>query len=135
MPAVAGRIFDPGEPKMRWSNMFVPTLREDPADAEVTSHRLLVRAGFIRQLTAGVYSLLPLGQRVRLKVMQIIREEMNGIGAQEFLLPALHPAEVWKESGRWAVMGDNMFRLRDRKGGDYALGMTHEEIFTTIARA
>src|SRR5215471_19825049 len=120
----------PGE-KMRWSNFFIPTLREDPADAEVASHRLLVRAGYIRQLTAGVYSLLPLAQRVRLKVIQIIREEMNRIGGQEFLLPAIHPAEVWKESGRWEVMGDNMFRLRDRKGTDMALGMTHEEVFTT----
>ncbi len=119
---------------MRWSTLFIPTLREDPADAEVASHRLLVRAGYIRQLTAGVYSLLPLAQRVRLKVMQIIREEMNRIGGQEFLLPAIHPAEVWKESGRWEVMGDNMFRLRDRKGADMALGMTHEEVFTTIAR-
>src|SRR5262249_7503189 len=104
------------------------------ADAEVVSHRLLVRAGFIRQLTAGVYSLLPLGQRVRLKVMEIIREEMDRINAQEFILPALHPAEVWKESGRWEVMGDNMFRLRDRRGTEMCLGMTHEEIFTTIAR-
>lgn len=119
---------------MRWSKLFVPTLREDPADAEVTSHRWLVRAGFIRQLTAGVYSLLPLAQRVRLKVINIIREEMNRIGAQEFLLPALHPAEVWKESGRWEVMGDNMFRLRDRKQTEMCLGMTHEEIFTAIAR-
>ena len=119
---------------MRWSNLFVPTLREDPADAEVTSHRLLVRAGYIRQLTAGVYSLLPLAQRVRLKVIQIIREEMNRVGGQEFVLPAIHPAEVWKESGRWEVMGDNMFRLKDRKGADMALGMTHEEVFTTIAR-
>jgi len=119
---------------MRWSNLFIPTLREDPADAEVTSHRLLVRAGYIRQLTAGVYSLLPLAQLARLKVIQIIREEMNRIGGQEFLLPAIHPAEIWKESGRWEVMGDNMFRLRDRKGVDMALGMTHEEIFTTIAR-
>src|ERR1041385_4886732 len=123
-----------GAGRMRWSKLFVPTLREDPADAEVTSHRLLVRAGFIRQLTAGVYSLLPLGQRVRLKVMQIIREEMARIGAQEFLLPALHPAEVWKESGRWEVMGDNLFRLRDRKNAEMCLGMTHEEIFTAIAR-
>ena len=119
---------------MRWSNLFIPTLREDPADAEVTSHRLLVRAGYIRQLTAGVYSLLPLAQRVRLKVIQIIREEMNRVGGQEFVLPAIHPAEVWKESGRWEVMGDNMFRLKDRKGADMALGMTHEEVFTTIAR-
>jgi prolyl-tRNA synthetase len=119
---------------MRWSNLFVPTLRDDPADAEVASHRLLVRAGYIRQLTAGVYSLLPLAQRVRLKVMQIIREEMNRIGGQEFLLSALHPAEPWKESGRWEVMGNNMFRLRDRKGVDMCLGMTHEEIYTMIAR-
>ncbi len=119
---------------MRWSNLFVPTLREDPADTEVASHRLLVRAGFIRQLTAGVYSLLPLAQRIRLKVMQIIREEMNRIGGQEFLLPALNPAEAWKESGRWEVMGDNMFRLRDRRGADMCLGMTHEEIFTIISR-
>src|SRR6185369_361315 len=119
---------------MRWSKLFMPTLREDPTDAEVTSHRLLVRAGYIRQLTAGVYSLLPLAQRVRLKVIQIIREEMNRIGGQEFVLPAIHPAEVWKESGRWEVMGDNMFRLKDRKGADMALGMTHEEVFTTIAR-
>jgi prolyl-tRNA synthetase len=119
---------------MKWSNLFIPTLREDPADAEVVSHRLLVRAGYIRQLTAGVYSLLPLAQRVRLKVINIIREEMNRIGAQEFLLPAIHPAEVWKESGRWEVMGDNMFRLKDRKGAEMGLGMTHEEVFTSIAR-
>jgi prolyl-tRNA synthetase len=119
---------------MKWSNLFIPTLREFPADAEVVSHRLLVRAGYIRQLTAGVYSLLPLAQRVRLKVINIIREEMDGIGAQEFLLPALHPAEIWKESGRWDIMGDNQFRLKDRKGADMALGMTHEEVFTSIAR-
>ena len=119
---------------MRWSRMFIPTLREDPADAEVKSHRLLVRGGYIRQLTAGVYSLLPLAQRVRLKVISIIRDEMNRVGGQEYLLPAIHPAEIWKESGRWEVMGDNMFRLRDRKGTDMALGMTHEEVFTSIAR-
>ena len=119
---------------MRWSNLFIPTLREDPADAEVASHRLLIRAGYIRQLTAGVYSLLPLGQRVRLKVMQIIREEMNRIGGQEFFLPALHPAELWKESGRWDVMGENMFKFRDRKSTEMGLGMTHEEVFTSIAR-
>ncbi len=119
---------------MRWSNLFIPTLREDPADAEVSSHRLLIRAGYIRQLTAGVYSLLPLGQRVRLKVMQIIREEMNRVGGQEFFLPALHPAELWKESGRWEVMGENMFKFRDRKSTEMGLGMTHEEVFTSIAR-
>ena len=119
---------------MRWSRFFIPTLREDPADAEVVSHKLLLRAGLIRQLSAGIYSLLPLGQRIALKVMQILREEMNAIGGQEFYLPALHPAEIWKESGRWDAIGDEMFRLKDRKGADMCLGMTHEEIFTNIAR-
>ncbi|HYR77481.1 MAG TPA: proline--tRNA ligase [Pyrinomonadaceae bacterium] len=119
---------------MRWSQFFIPTLREDPADAEVISHKLLLRAGTVRQLSAGIYSYLPLGQRIVLKVMQILREEMNRIGGQEFYLPALHPAEIWKESGRWDVMGDNMFRLKDRKGADMCLGMTHEEVFTSIAR-
>src|SRR5438046_3413661 len=119
---------------MRWSQYFIPTLREEPADAEVVSHKLLLRAGVVRQLSAGIYSFLPLGQRIALKVMQILREEMNHIGGQEFFLPALHPAEVWKESGRWDVMGENMFRLKDRKGADMCLGMTHEEVFTSIAR-
>src|SRR5690349_18033529 len=119
---------------MRWSRFFIPTLREDPADAEVISHKLLLRAGLIRQLSAGIYSLLPLGQRVALKVMQILREEMNAIGGQEFFLPALHPAEIWQESGRWYAIGDEMFRLQDRKGADMCLGMTHEEVFTGIAR-
>jgi prolyl-tRNA synthetase len=120
---------------MRWSRYFIPTLREDPADAEVVSHKLLLRAGLIRQLSAGIYSYLPLGQRVALKVMQILREEMNAIGGQEFYLPALHPAEIWQESGRWYAIGDEMFRLKDRKGSDMCLGMTHEEVFTTIARS
>ncbi len=119
---------------MRWSRYFIPTLREDPADAEVVSHKLLLRAGVIRQLSAGIYSYLPLGQRIALKVMQILREEMNRIGGQEFYLPALQPAEIWQESGRWSAIGDDMFRLRDRKGADMCLGMTHEEVFTTIAR-
>jgi prolyl-tRNA synthetase len=119
---------------MRWSQYFIPTLREDPADAEVVSHKLLMRAGLIRQLGAGIYSYLPLAQRVALKIMQILREEMNRIGGQEFYLPALHPAEIWKESGRWDAIGDDMFRLKDRKNGDMCLGMTHEEVFTTIAR-
>ena len=119
---------------MRWSRYFIPTLREDPADAEVVSHKLLLRAGLIRQLSAGIYSLLPLGQRVALKVVQILREEMNAIGGQEFHLPALHPAEIWQESGRWDAIGGEMFRLKDRKGTDMCLGMTHEEVFTTIAR-
>jgi prolyl-tRNA synthetase len=118
---------------MRWSQLFIPTLRDDPADAEAVSHRLLIRAGFIRQLSAGHYSMLPLGQRVRAKVSAIIQEEMDRIGGQRFHLPALHPAELWRRSGRWEVMGDEMFRLVDRKGADNALGMTHEEVFALLA--
>jgi prolyl-tRNA synthetase len=118
---------------MRWSHAFIPTLRDDPADAEAASHKLLVRAGFVRQLMSGVYSLLPLGLRVCRKISRIVRQEMDGIGAQEFRLPALHPGEVWKRSGRWEAMGEEMFRLADRRGVDVALGMTHEEIFATIA--
>ncbi|MFO0582902.1 MAG: proline--tRNA ligase, partial [Anaeromyxobacter sp.] len=118
----------------RLSQLFVPTLKEAPADAQVPSHKLLVRAGFIRQLGAGIYDYLPLAKRSLNKIEAIVREEMEAIGGQEFYLPALHPAEVWKASGRWTVMGDNMFRLKDRKGGDYCLGMTHEEIFTAVAR-
>ncbi len=120
---------------MRWSKAFIPTLRETPADAEVISHQLLLRAGMIRQLASGIYSFLPLAWRVLQKIMEIIRQEMNRIGGQEFHLPALHPAELWRESGRWEIMGDNMFRLRDRRGSDLCLGMTHEEVFTAIARA
>lgn len=119
---------------MRWSKLFTPTLRETPATAEAISHKLLLRAGYVRQLTAGIYSYLPLAQRVLLKITGIIREEMNSIGGQEYLLPALNPSEIWQETGRWDVMGDNMFRLKDRKGTDLCLGMTHEEIFTSIAR-
>ncbi|ABC83711.1 proline--tRNA ligase [Anaeromyxobacter dehalogenans] len=119
---------------VRYTQAFIPTLKEAPADAQVASHKLLVRAGFIRQLGAGIYDYLPLAKRSLTKIEAIVREEMNAIGGQEFFLPALHPAEIWKESGRWEVMGDNMFRLKDRKGGDYGLGMTHEEIFTAIAR-
>jgi prolyl-tRNA synthetase len=117
----------------RWSQLFIPTLREAPADAEVASHRYLLRAGYVRQLAAGIYSHLFLGQRAMLKITQIVREEMDKIG-QEFNLPALHPAEIWQESGRWQVMGDNMFRLKDRKGADLCLGMTEEEVMTAIAR-
>ncbi len=118
---------------MRWSTMHIPTLRDDPAEAGAPSHRLLLRAGYIRQLMAGHYSLLPLAVRVRLKVIGIIRDEMNKIGAQEILMPVMHPAEVWQRSGRWALMGEEMFRLKDRKGADLALGMTHEEIVSTLA--
>ena len=118
---------------MRWSNLFIPTLRDAPADAEAVSHKLLVQGGFIRQLHAGHYSLLPLGFRVHEKVAAVVRSEMDAIGAQEFRLPAMHPAAIWKKSGRWDVMGDEMFRLIDRKGAETALGMTHEEIFTDLA--
>ncbi len=117
----------------RWSQLFIPTLREAPADAEVASHKLLLRAGYIRQLGAGIYSYLFLGNRSINKIIAIVRDEMDRIG-QEFLLPALNPREVWEESGRWSVMGDNMFRLKDRKGADLCLGMTHEEVMTSIAR-
>jgi prolyl-tRNA synthetase len=118
---------------MRWSQLHIPTLREDPADADAASHRLLVRAGFIRQLMAGHYSLLPLGMRVRAKVINVIREEMNRIGAQEFLMPCMQPAQLWEKSGRLAVMGEEMFRLADRKGAELVLAMTHEEVVTTLA--
>lgn len=119
---------------MHWSQLFIPTLREAPAEAEAPSHRLLVRAGYIRQVGAGIYSYLFLAQRSLLKIIGIVREEMDAIGAQEMLLPALHPAELWQESGRWELMGDNMFRLKDRFGRDLCLGMTHEEVMTAMAR-
>lgn len=118
---------------MRWSHAFIPTLRDDPAGAEATSHRLLVRAGFIRQLSAGHYSMLPLGQRTRLKVTAIVRREMNRIGGQEVVLPTLHPAEIWRQSGRFDLMGENLFKLVDRRGMDNVLGMTEEELFAILA--
>jgi prolyl-tRNA synthetase len=118
----------------RWSQLFIPTLREAPADAEVASHKLLLRAGYIRQLGAGIYSYLFLGNRAINKIVAIVREEMDIIG-QEMHLPALNPREVWEESGRWAGMGDNMFRLKDRKGAELCLAMTHEEVMTAIARS
>ena len=119
---------------MRWSQLHIPTLREDPADADAASHRLLLRGGFIRQLMAGHYSILPLGQRVRARIIDVIRAEMNRVGAQEFLLPCMHPASIWERSGRLAVMGEEMFRLKDRKGADMVLAMTNEEIATTVAQ-
>ncbi len=117
----------------RWSKLFIPTLREAPADAEVASHKFLLRAGYIRQLGAGIYSYLFLGQRSINKIQAIVRQEMDRIG-QEFLLPALHPRELWEESGRWTVMGQNLFKLQDRKGAWLVLGMTEEEVMTDIAR-
>jgi prolyl-tRNA synthetase len=118
---------------MRWSEAHIPTLRDAPADAEAVSHKLLVRGGFIRQLAAGSYTMLPLGQKVRLKVMGIIREEMNAIGGQEMVLPTLHPAEVWKTSDRYDLMGEILFKLKDRKDVDLVLGTTEEEIFAILA--
>jgi prolyl-tRNA synthetase len=117
----------------RWSQLFIPTLREAPADAEVASHKFLVRSGYIRQLAAGIYSYLFLGTRSFNKIMVIVRQEMDKIG-QEFYLPQLHPRELWEASGRWELMGDNLFRLKDRKGADMCLGMTEEEVMTEIAR-
>ena len=117
----------------RWSKLFVPTLREAPADAEVASHKFLLRAGYIRQLGAGIYNYLFLGQRSLNKIIGIVREEMDQI-AQEFYLPGILPRDLWEQSGRWTGMGENMFRLKDRKGADLCLGMTHEEIMTAIAR-
>jgi prolyl-tRNA synthetase len=118
----------------RWSKLFIPTLREAPTDAEVASHKFLLRSGYIRQLGAGIYNYLPLGQRSLNKIIAIVREEMDKIG-QEFYLPAILPREPWEQSGRWSVMGENMFRLKDRKGADLCLGMTHEEIMTSMARS
>ena len=118
---------------MKFSRLFVPTLRQDPADAEAVSHKLLMRAGYVRQLAAGLYIYLPLGQRVMDRVNRILRQEMDAIGAQEVTMPVLHPAEVWQQTGRWDEIGDEMFRLKDRKGSDMCLGMTHEEIMTWLA--
>ncbi|MBI2555347.1 MAG: proline--tRNA ligase [Candidatus Rokubacteria bacterium] len=118
---------------MRWARSLIPTLREDPADAEAVSHKLMVRAGLVRQLAAGIYVYLPLGQRVLDKISAIIREEMNRIGGQEITMPVLHPAEIWQETGRWQAIGDEMFRLKDRNARDMCLGMTHEEVIAWLA--
>ena len=118
---------------MRWTRSLIPTLRDDPADAEAVSHKLMVRAGLVRQLAAGIYVYLPLGHRVLDKVNAIIREEMNRIGGQEITMPVLHPAEIWQQSGRWDAIGGEMFRLKDRNGRDMCLGMTHEEVVAWVA--
>jgi len=118
---------------VRWSRSLIPTLKEDPADAEAVSHKLMVRGGFVRQLAAGIYVYLPLGQRVMDRVTAIIREEMNRIGGQEVTMPVLHPAELWQQTGRWQAIGDEMFRLKDRNERDMCLGMTHEEVIAWIA--
>ena len=118
---------------MRLSQSLLPTVKEDPAGAEAVSHRLMVRAGLVRQLAAGIYVFLPAGWRVMRRIEAIIREEMEAIGCQEMLMPVLHPAEIWQQSGRWDEIGEEMFRLKDRKGADLALAMTHEEVVTWLA--
>jgi prolyl-tRNA synthetase len=120
--------------KMKQSKMLIPTLREVPSDADIKSHQLLLRAGFIRQIASGLYTFLPLGKRVLKKVENIIREEMDQIGANELLMPALQPAELWKESGRWNTFGPELMRLKDRHDREFALGATHEEVITSIIR-
>src|SRR5437762_3246371 len=118
---------------MRLSKSLVPTLREDPADAEAISHKLMLRAGLVRQLAAGIYVWLPLGQRVLDRINAIIREEMNAIGGQEMTMPVLHPAEIWRDSGRWDAIGPEMFRLKDRNDREMCLAMTHEEVIAWLA--
>ena len=118
---------------MRWTSLFIPTLREAPAEAEAVSHQLLVRGGFIRQLQSGHYSMLPLAWKVNKKIVKILREEMDSIGAQEVMLPAIHTASLWQKSGRWDAIGDDMFRFVDRKGADQVLAMTNEEVIATVA--
>ncbi len=118
----------------RLSKLFVRTLREDPADAEVPSHRWLVRAGYIRRAAPGIYTWLPLGLRVLHQVEQVVREEMDAMGAQEVLFPALLPREPYQATNRWTEYGPNLFRLKDRKGADYLLGPTHEEMFTLLVK-
>ncbi|MFH1645450.1 MAG: proline--tRNA ligase [Candidatus Omnitrophota bacterium] len=119
---------------MRYSKALIPTLKESPADAEAISHKLMVRAGLIRKLTSGAYSYLPLGNKVLNKVISIVREEMDSAGAQEILMPALHPAELWHETGRYEVMGDELVKFKDRTGREMVIGPTHEEVVTDIAR-
>ncbi|HQU29372.1 MAG TPA: proline--tRNA ligase, partial [Nitrospirales bacterium] len=119
---------------MKMSQSFIPTMRQEPGEAEVISHRLMLRAGMIRKVAAGIYSYLPLGLRVIRKVEQIIREEMNRAGAQEVLLPILSPAELWQETGRWDFYGKELFRLQDRHERDFCLGPTHEEVITDLFR-
>src|ERR1043165_2656018 len=119
---------------MRLSELFFATRRDDPADAEMVSHRLLLRAGYVRQLGSGIYSLLPLGFRVSQRVEQVIREEMNAIGSQEMEMPVGHPAEVWKESGRYFKIGPELVRFKDRGERDMVLAMTHEEVVALLLR-
>src|ERR687885_785992 len=119
---------------MLFSKLLIPTLREDPGEAETVSHRLMLRAGMIRKTAAGIYTYLPLGLRVIRKIEQIIREEMNRAGAQEVLMPIASPAELWQETGRWSFYGKELFRFKDRHERDFCLGPTHEEVITDIIR-
>ncbi len=119
---------------MKQSKYFNPTLRDNPADAEIKSHQLLVRAGFIRQNASGIYSYLPLGKKVLMKIEEVVRKELDEAGAQELLMPAIQPAELWQETGRWDVYGPELMRLKDRHGRPFALGATHEELITSLVR-
>ena len=117
---------------MKYSNLLAPTLREVPADAEIASHKLMLRAGMMRKVTSGIYTYMPLGWRTISKINQIVREEMNAAGAQELMFPITQPAELWQKSGRWDVYGAEMWRVRDRHGRDFCLGPTHEEVATAL---
>ncbi|MBN2848751.1 MAG: proline--tRNA ligase, partial [Coriobacteriia bacterium] len=119
---------------MKMSDLYAPTLKEEPAEAEISSHRLMLRAGLMRKAAAGIYTFLPLGYRSVRKVEQIVREEMNAIGSQEMLMPVVQPAELWQQSGRWDVYGPELARLKDRQGREFCLGPTHEEIITATIR-
>src|SRR5258707_1348789 len=119
---------------MRFSRMLIPTLKEAPAEAQVVSHVLLVRAGYIRKVAAGIYSLLPLGWRVVQKIERIVREELDRAGASEVLLPIVHPAELWQESGRWQKYGPELLRIKDRKQADFAISPTAEEAICDLVR-
>src|ERR687887_1962803 len=116
---------------MRWSNTLIPTLKETPAEAEIISHKLLLRAGLIRKLTGGLYTFLPLGLRVLRKIERIVREEMDRAGALEVLMPALQPPDIWQQSGRYQSAADVLFKLQDRTRREWLLGPTHEEVITT----
>jgi len=118
---------------MRWKEAFIQTLRDDPRDAEAPSHRLMTRGGLVRKLSAGIYTFMPLGFRTLHKVVQILREEMNRAGAIELLMPALHPAELWKETGRYEILGEDKFAFTNRADQEYVLGPTHEEVITQLA--
>src|SRR3989475_2806545 len=120
---------------MRWTQTFIPTLKETPAEAEITSHKLLLRAGLVRKLTGGLYTFLPLGLRAMRKIERIVREEMDRAGALEVLMPALQPPDIWQQSGRYATLADVLFHVRDRAKKEWLLGPTHEEVITTLAAA